>query len=502
MRKRHLVAMFLEVLLVLCFAQRALASDSPYALQIIQPQAGLTTANRFYKAYPGLVYDVRAAVIGGAYPYKYSLDTAPAGMSINASTGEIAWPSPVAQTNPYPVTLRVTDGAGATQTVSWTILVTTQLFLFVDPVSGTPGASGTINDPVQGFADVYGGTTYASKYATTMQNYFVYFRDGATYIPNGYTNGTAALQWTSNQPLVWIAYPGTHPVIDVSTVFFQANDTLSNFYVDGFEIQNITAGPTASEYQKAFQIGSSASNVTFRNNVFHNLPATAGSYNQSAIMIGRDNTSGLNWAFQNNEFYDINVGYGLLGYVAQNVLVEDNYFHEINSAHAIGPKIGTSYWFIRHNKVINSSGYGIWLMYEPFTTNSQPYGNMEVSYNYVQMVSGNALDINLSLSTSVGPAYLFRNTFVGSVAFEYVDSTVGPYYFSKNVSMNSQSSSGGYSCNGCANAPNNVVTSNNLVGSAGIVDTNGLLTAAYAQYVGQIGWQTSISPLAPVLKVQ
>ena len=29
---------------------------APYALEIIQPAAGLDTKNRFYKAYPGFVY--------------------------------------------------------------------------------------------------------------------------------------------------------------------------------------------------------------------------------------------------------------------------------------------------------------------------------------------------------------------------------------------------------------------------------------------------------------
>ena len=56
-------------------------------LEIIQPKAGLSTTNRFYKAYPGLEYNVRMAVIGGAYPYIYSLTTAPNGMTITPTPG-------------------------------------------------------------------------------------------------------------------------------------------------------------------------------------------------------------------------------------------------------------------------------------------------------------------------------------------------------------------------------------------------------------------------------
>ncbi len=40
-----------------------------YPLEIIQPQPNLDINNRFYKAYPGLEYNVRLAVIGGDYPF-------------------------------------------------------------------------------------------------------------------------------------------------------------------------------------------------------------------------------------------------------------------------------------------------------------------------------------------------------------------------------------------------------------------------------------------------
>ncbi|MDF1881835.1 hypothetical protein JHD50_11080, partial [Sulfurimonas sp. MAG313] len=59
-------------------------SAANYPLEIIQPQANLDIKNRFYKAYPGLVYDVRLAVIGGAFPYSFILESGPTGMSIDS----------------------------------------------------------------------------------------------------------------------------------------------------------------------------------------------------------------------------------------------------------------------------------------------------------------------------------------------------------------------------------------------------------------------------------
>ncbi len=42
----------------------------------------------------------------------YSLEDAPSGMTINASTGEIAWTPTASQTGPYDYQLHITDKAG------------------------------------------------------------------------------------------------------------------------------------------------------------------------------------------------------------------------------------------------------------------------------------------------------------------------------------------------------------------------------------------------------
>lgn len=479
---------------IILFSSSANGQDveAPYDLEIIQPRAGLDVNNRFYKAYPGLVYEVRAAVIGGRYPYQYALETAPEGMTINAQTGEIIWPSPVAKSTAYPVSLTVKDSAGNSQKVSWSVLVTTDKFLFVDLANGKRGASGTINDPVQGFYDVYGGDSYDAKYATKLQGYFVYFKSG-NYSLDGYTGGTQGVQYTNRQPLVWLAYPGHSPSIEMSKVALRIIDTRAdNFYLDGFEIHNIDTS-ASNEYRMGVRIGGASSNVTFRNNKFHTITSTQGSYNQSAVMISRDaSVQGRYWSFQDNEFYNISGAYGILGYSAQKVLIEDNRFSNFTgNSHPIGPKTSTSYWFIRHNTIVDVDNYGIWLYY-----NDENYGNMEVSYNYVSMSSGKALSVNESQNKGVPPSYIFRNTFVGDVEFSGVDGSVGPFYLSKNVIINSSVASGGYKCNNCSSS-NRVIANDNLTGLLGlnIVNNVGNLTREYSSFLGKRGWQVSdISP--------
>ncbi|MES2935107.1 MAG: putative Ig domain-containing protein, partial [Pseudomonadota bacterium] len=469
------------------------AADSPYALEIIQPRAGLNTENRFYKAYPNLPYEVRAAVIGGSYPYTFALTTAPAGMTVDKNTGLIKWPTPPASGTAYPVKLTVTDKALVSKQVSWTIKVTTDKFMFVDQANGHNGATGTINDPVKGVIDVYGGSTYDDKYSEKNKDYFVYFKNG-TYSLEGFRGEpplTQGLQMTYRQPLVWMAYPGAAPVIEMSKVAFRLVDTEGdNLYIEGFDIDTINTD-AATEFRMGFRIGSLSNNVTFRKNKFHNISPTGGSYNQSAIMISRD-APGKYWSFQDNEFYNLGTAYGILGYTAQKVLIEDNYFHEETGAgggHPIGPKTSTRQWFIRHNTIKNAKEYAIWV-YGNKEDTTPTTSDIEISYNNVSMQPGGfALDINLaSLPEGMGPVYVFRNTFKGDITLNTTNTNVGPLTLKKNVFINSMAN--GYSCLGCLNTSNNFV-SDNLVGTAaaGIIDGNGKLTTAYKNYLGNTGWE-------------
>ena len=69
------------------------AAAANYSLELVSPRAAGTAASaglavmpsghRIFKAYPGLPYNIRAVVTGGAYPFTFSLANAPSGMTIN-----------------------------------------------------------------------------------------------------------------------------------------------------------------------------------------------------------------------------------------------------------------------------------------------------------------------------------------------------------------------------------------------------------------------------------
>jgi hypothetical protein len=459
-----------------------------FDMEIVQPRAALDKNNRFYRAYPGLLYEVRVAVAGGDYPFTHELLKAPSGMTINKSTGLITWTSPTAQSTSYPVTVKVTDSRGTQKTVDWSILVTTDQFMFVDQAKGKAGATGSINDPVKGFADVYGGTAYEDKYSTKNQGKFVYFKNGR-YSLDGYTAGGPKVQWTNRQPVVFLAYPGQNPVIEMSKVAFSAVDTnANNLYVDGFEIDTINT-PASSENRMGFRVGSSSNNVTFRKNKFHNMTYTEGSYNQSAIMISRDKV-GKYWAFQDNEFYDLHGGYGILGYVAQMVVVEDNYLHDMTRGHGIGPKADTSYWFIRNNRLVNVGDIGIWLYGAATEGVKDAFSNIEISYNYVSS-DDLALSVNQRQNPLISNVSIYRNTLVGRVAYFHMNPGVAGYsqqghFLDGNVIINKQA--GGIICNAC-NSSGISFVGKNLIGTsaANIVDANGALIGEYTKYTNSMG---------------
>ncbi|MEH6552350.1 MAG: Ig domain-containing protein [Pseudomonadales bacterium] len=484
----------------LCAQITTQAAYSPYPLEIFQPRAGLDINNRFYRAYPGLQYQTQVATVGGAYPYTYGL-SGPSGMTINEDTGVITWPNPPASAIPYDVSTTVTDSESNTSQVAWTITVTTEKFLFVDAVNGTSNATGTIDDPLKTFVDVYGGTTYADKYSDKRADHFVYFKTG-TYFVDGYTGGQYKLQYTAKHPMVLMAYPGESPVLDMSQHCVWMETQSDNFYVEGFEVTPIS-GPENSRF--AFRIGGNSNDVTLRNNYFHNLDATSGSNNQAVIMATKTSTSGSNWAVQNNRFEDIYHGYGIIGYTVENLLFADNMMKRFDdptgtSSHPIGPKEGTSKWFIRNNRILNSEDHGIWLFYN---SDSHNFGDIEISYNMVQMDSDNglALSVNQTRAESGGAVHVFRNTFIGNITLFAMGDNVGPIAMKDNVVINSMAST--IVCESCYNM-DNVSNNGQLEGSTSdnIVDRKGDLIGQYTNRVGLVGYQVSGSsiksqPLAP-----
>ena len=257
---------------------------TPFPLEIIQPHAGLDTRNRFYRAHPGLEYSVPVSAIGGVFPYRYALITAPGGMTINAATGVIIWPAPIE--GKVEVTVEVTDAANAVQQVRWPISVTGESWLFVD-AAAPAGGTGTQAAPFRTMLEIYGAKSREGKYSEAHKNRFVYVKNG-TYLLDGWTPNGSDVQWTQRQPVVFLAYPGHRPTLDLTGRFLLADTVLDNFYIDGFDVTPMTA-------KFGFRLTGASSDVTFWRTHFSDFAESTGSDNQSCIMAcnGGD---GKRWA--------------------------------------------------------------------------------------------------------------------------------------------------------------------------------------------------------------
>jgi hypothetical protein len=460
---------FAALVLVAFCAQGAMAANYPLELTNIKPSGQLPANHRHYRAYPGVEYNIRAAVIGGDFPYTYSLANAPAGMTINPDTGEIRWPNPQANASP---TITVRDRLGVSVNATWTINVSASGFKFVDAVNGSSSGDGSRSSPWRTLRDVWNNAA-----ATDI----IYFRAG-TYnqldIParGGVGGDWEGIIW-NNKPAIWIAYPGdTRPVIDFGYVPGQENAPLirligDSVYVDGLEMRRVR--------NIGFQFPSGSVNgPTFRRLVARDLGPHVDGSNASYIMTTTYEGRCPGGVIQDSEFYNSTAPVIKI-YSQYKLLIEDNYVHD--STVGIELKDLIEQFTVRGNRFRNISLVPLGgNMHETATSG-------EILFNLIQ---GNQYALRINNDAMATPIWIYRNTFAGGqVMVANANATNGPFTFSNNVIVNNES--GNKLTLENISAPSRVVVADNLTGtpSGGILDANGNLTTSYTRYIGTHGHQ-------------
>jgi hypothetical protein len=393
------------IFLAMFLTASAFAANIP--MEIIQPQPGLTITNRYYKAYPGLEYNVKVGVLGGTFPFVYSLTTYPSGMTINADTGVITWPNPTTSGSPHNVTVRVVDQEGTVVTRPWTITVTTSGFYFVDAVNGktvVEGGTGTLANPWKVMGDWY----LNDKYDATYVGAFLYFRNGTYYTKSsGVTleDGSRMPVVTSAKPIVWLGYPGETPVIDVTGSYILMAPT---GYIDKMDIKNNS--------NFGIMTGSSGTGLVVRRVNFSAIHAEETYMNQSALMISNSSVKGSNKLISENTCNDMINAYCVLGYYSDKVVVEYNTMSNMRGKHGIGPKMNVSNWSIRKNTAVTGMNTlnVLWLGLATASGGSPISSDMDISFNNIRPSSGSAVSIGQE-GPVYGPVYSYKNTYIGKV---------------------------------------------------------------------------------------
>jgi hypothetical protein len=477
------------------FAAGQTPTTANYPLQIIlprpagtSPDAGAPTISanhRIFWAYPGALYNIRSAVIGGVYPYTYSLQNAPSGMTINSETGEINWPNPLAgATN---ISFRVTDAAGTQIATTWSIAVNSARFIFLN-ASSPKGGNGSWASPYQQISEIP-SSTHAGKIAYFMSGTYQVL-DMARVTRTGDTSWERVEFNGSSKPLSWLEYPGQSAVIDFgwkgSDVVPLIRMTDGPIYLDGFE--------TANSHNMAFQFGASHFGVVRRMNMHHQGPGQDGANSAFLMFLSNYGSPAIGTVIQDNTFSDITYGTGncaLKMYSLNKSLVEDNIFHSTDAGGEaiVAIKSDIPRFTVRRNTFydIRTPAIG---------------GNMhrindatsgEILFNNVRAGASVALFINQD--GQAGRIDVYRNTFNGRVWVRNTDSGDGPFNFYNNVIV-SGDPPGRWISESRIHFENvtdaaRIIATNNLEGtpSQNLTDSSGSLSAPNAAYLGTHGWQ-------------
>jgi len=506
------------------FPQSTLTSN--YPLEIISPQEGLSTSDcvdltlpcsRYYRAYPGIEYKVPVGVFGGLYPFTYALTSSPIGMNIDSATGVITWTPPDEEGTIYDVTVQVTDENEDTDSHSWTIIVTTLGFVFVDASVGD-GGTGTLSDPFNSMVDIYEGTNDEASFYDTYDGYFVYWREG-TYELEGVFDDEGTQQhkiaWKGVKPKVWLGYPRETVVIDHDLgsgggAYFDMKDgNHDDTFIHNINFQDML--------NHATRIG--GDRITYFENTFSNLGPGVDGHNSAYIMtVSGGGLAEHNFmVIKDNHFGGSNQAPDIKLYMNHYMVIEGNTFIGDVIGGNLNPgglaiKAGVDYLDVRSNTwdgiFVRGAISGNWANCNEMEFRFNNIKNARSTSDYSAGENYGALTINYH--GNAGLAYIYRNTFEGIVMLRRGYTGNGPFIFYNNVIVNEDT---GYIPDshihhfqegGSVDNHSVVIIrqppNDNLAGYAidGIIDVNGDLTSAYSSYLGTHGYQISDSGLPPI----
>lgn len=453
------------------------AAYIPMEITNIKPSGtgspAIPSTNRIFKAYPGIEYNIRVAVLGGLYPFTYSLSNAPSGMTINSRTGEISWPNPQSSANS--IVVSVTDSENTTVNSSWSITVTTDGFKFVS-AEGANG-TGTISNPYNSISNMFAGAN---------QSDIIYFRGGTHQY-----NGGAHWHFYAHQ---YIGYPGEQAVIDMNKNILAP---LSPAYYDNLTFIDMQHFGNL--------IGGDFSYNTIRRCTYDGFMNISSDYdNQGVISVSGAYEQGYYTVIQDNEIKNFGTSNGgpasAIGsiYATAKLVVENNYIHSNTTGgliRGIRTKVYAHTFSIRGNKIIMSQGYPV------YTGPGERLNGNEFAFNLIVRTGQRAGDESVMQAYEwiQGNTLFYRNTIIADVLIRNCASGEGPWSFNNNIISNPNTTSENFEAitnfiahnegSSCFQVSNQLSSTNasSLVNS----DDEYKLVPGQSSYVGSRGWQLS-----------
>ncbi len=471
----------------------------PMTLVFPRPDSETAPWARQRRAYAdGTVqYRVPIVVQGGAYPFHYSLDSGPSGMTIGSDIGNpeygiVTWTPTAAQirTAAYPVTVTVTDQEGHSVTATWSVQATTAGFVFVDPKAAVNG-NGSKGSPFNSVAPLFvlHGTT--GPYAGDI----VYFRSGTTVLSGPEALGNVQLQSDGN-PAVWLGYPGENATIDFSHSKVLV-DKQDDVFIGGLRFVN-ARNDVPNAHFFFFNQNYPQSRVTFFEDRFDSIGrGTVGSDNPAAITLFNPGALRKYLAIVDCSLDHFSAPL-VDAYAISYAVIEGNTLYSGNVPtvdQGIFLKSDIQDVSVRRNTSLSQPfGYGAIEVYQQaqrFTN-----ANIEVAYNLVRATNPRQPAFvyewtGVGGGANVDPQiYVYRNTFSGWIGG--LDDFPYTVWEENNVLIDDSGQTAKF--NVSAAGGKTVKSVNNLTGTSadGLIDADGKLIGAASQYRGTRGYEISV----------
>lgn len=397
------------------------AAKMPMKVVYPRPDSETSSTARHRLAYPGLEYKIPLAIQGGAYPFTFEVVSGPSDMQVSNDPreedyGTLTWIPP---TDPQPATtvrVQVTDQEGSTIDVTYSVAVTREHFVFLDPGAPERG-DGTIGAPLNAFSDIHRDSSSDTTYAGDI----LYLRDGRHFLTGpSDSNGNYKVD-NQNKPVVWLAYPDEDVVVDASSSVFNViqGGAASDIFMHGFRMENARADISNSRF--FFMAGDSADRATFFDVSFRNLGrgTSGGTDNPGAIVQFK----GTDWrdylAVINCDIEDYSAPLVGSVYTTRHAVIEGNVLGPTsgNPNQGIYAKNANDLWSIRKNRSIYAN-FPEGAIQMGMGDGSYGPQRVEIAYNLIRVPDlKRAVVTNWNnFVTGENRVWLYRNTIAGFVS--------------------------------------------------------------------------------------
>jgi hypothetical protein len=483
----------------------------------------------YYDGANPVQYKIPLGVSFGAFPYVYTLQSGPPGMTIGATYWNPAWTSfqdaqaagygyllwtPTASVSGATVSVLVTDQQMNTLTITFTVSTSssTSKFIFVDAVNGSDtSGTGTISAPWQTYTKAFGATASTNVNANAL----CYFRAGTYTLPaQTVVSGVTITQVnTSIKPSALMGFPGdTPPIFSMTNCFFSDNGSPStDLFVQGLNPNDYTHSIYNMRW---FWLNTGGTKrVTFEGNNWTNS-GYGSSAPSNTPMFFMDFTQGqAKYIFVKNNSEERVTS----GHEGNNIVGFDSYYVDralVEGNTSISPTITVDGCWVFKSDITNSCMRGNFASfydcaYGLGSTLQDPLAgtfNIETCYNRsllgIQAANGSSgpfFPINSpgTVSHPMTNQWCYRNSVTGNIGSNSPN----------EGSISIQSNAVQYQYAPAIVSGSAVTSSGNVTATSGLLDSNGNLTSAYSSYRGTVGAEIALAsssaatPNAPTLKV-